>query len=107
MLATGYLCGRCERVQLRLFRVLSVEQSAPNEVVIKHTCTCAPGVQLKGRYVIVPDLLYALFRNRVVRLPYHAETSGLRRIRYDHPDLMEMRAELANVRTVDDMFPPG
>lgn len=108
-MSTGYLCSRCERYEILLFRVLSVEQVELNEIVIKHTCICIdPSVVLKGRYVLVPDLMYRLFRNRVVRLPYHVdERPGFRHVGVRHPDVVAFREELEGVNTLDDLFPPG
>lgn len=107
-ISTGYLCSRCERYEIQIHRVISVEQTDTNELTIKHICFCTEkaGVPLKGRYVLVPDLVYRLFRNRVVRLPYYG-TPGLRSIRGDHPALVEIREELNEINTLDDLFPPG
>ena len=85
--------------------MLSVEQVQAGRMVITHTCPCSGKEELKGRYIIVPDLMYRLFRDRMVRLPYYR----LRRyhVADNHPDLIVLHDQLAAVKGLDDMFPPA
>lgn len=104
--AEGYVCTRCDKFELHLSRLLSARVVEDGRVEFTHTCPCAPGIELKGRYVPVPDLMYRLFRERLVRLPWTSPRGrrwqGVGR---NHPAVIAFQAELDRVRVLDDI--PG
>lgn len=98
-LPRGYVCARCNYHLLERERLFAAEAVRGKWVVFTYLCPCSPSEAVTARYVMVPDLMYLLFRERMLKLPFRQEVE----VSDDHPALVRARQVLDSVETLEDI----